>query len=356
MRALLTGGAGFIGSHLAKTLLSHGYAVDCVDNLSTGSLQNVAEHLKNPKFRFFLGGADDQTLIEPLLKSADVIYHLAASVGVRNIMQNTVHSIENNLFTTALNLRLANKYKKRIFIFSTSEVYGKANRFPFEEEDDAILGPVSKIRWSYAASKLVDDYLARAYYVEEKTPLTIVRLFNTIGTGQVGHYGMVVPRFFQQARLNESITVYGDGSQTRCFTDVRDVVATLYALIPNERSHGELINIGSTEEITILDLARRIKTVTNSSSELQLVSFESVYGPHFEDMGRRVPSIKKLKSITNLDMQFNLTQTLSWIDTYDRAIKDASPSVKLSTEHEIDLAQSSDNMMLPAERAVTIEM
>lgn len=324
MRALLTGGAGFIGSHLVKTLLAQGYTVDCVDNLSTGSLQNIAGHAEKSTFRFFLGSADDQKLMEPLIKDADVIYHLAASVGVKNIMTHTVQSIENNLFTTALNLKLATKYKKRIFLFSTSEVYGKANRFPFDEDDDAILGPVSKLRWSYAASKLVDDYLARAYYCEAGTPLTIVRLFNTIGTGQVGHYGMVVPRFFQQARANESITVYGDGTQTRCFTDVRDVVNILQSLIFNTRSHGELINIGSTEEITILELARRIKLVTGSKSEVRLVPFEEVYGPNFEDMGRRVPSIKKLKSITNLELRYRLSDTLNWIEAHDRREGDES--------------------------------
>jgi UDP-glucose 4-epimerase len=314
MRALLTGGAGFIGSHLTRALLAHGFSVDCVDNLSTGSWENVSALTKNPNYRFFLCGAEDAAIMTPLVKEADVIYHLAASVGVKNIMQNTISSIENNIFATALVLRLADQLKKRTFIFSTSEVYGKTNLFPFGEEDDIVFGPVSKLRWSYAASKLVDDYLARAYFVERNTPVTIVRLFNTIGTGQVGHYGMVVPRFFNQARKNEPIAVYGNGKQTRCFTDVRDVIEILRILIPIKGSYGELINIGSHEEVSILQLAEKIKEVTGSSSQLTLIPFEEAYGPNFEDMQRRVPSTKKLFSITQYQFRYTLKDTLNWIE------------------------------------------
>ena len=313
MRALLTGGAGFIGSHLAAKLLSLGYAVDCVDNLSTGSRANVAHLIENPKFRLFVGNAEEEALIEPLLMDADVIYHLAASVGVKNIMQKTIASIENNIFSTALILRLAEKYKKRIFIFSTSEVYGKSPKFPFAEEDDVVLGPASKLRWSYAASKLVDDFLAISYFSEKKTDVTVVRLFNTIGVGQVGHYGMVVPRFFTQARNNEPITIYGDGSQTRCFTDVRDVTNVLCQLIPVRSSLGEVINIGSNEEISILQLATKIKAQTNSTSSFTYVGFEEAYGPSFEDMARRVPCQDKLKRILGYNFQYRIDDTLDWL-------------------------------------------
>ncbi len=313
MKALLTGGAGFIGSHLTGNLLTHDFKVDCVDDLSTGCLENLEGWKNHPGFRFFEGRAEDESLMEPLVEQADVIYHLAASVGVKNIMSNTVHSIENNLSGTLVNLKLAHKYGKRIFIFSTSEVYGKTSRFPFEEEDDVVLGPVSKIRWSYAAAKLVDDYLARAYFYEKQTKVTMVRLFNTIGTGQVGHYGMVVPRFFEQARSNQAITIYGDGSQTRCFTDVRDVVEVLRRLINEPKSHGELINVGSTEELSILQLAEKIRLITQSQSDMKFIPFETVYGPHFEDMKRRVPNVSKLKAITQFQFKYGLNETLSWI-------------------------------------------
>lgn len=332
MRALLTGGAGFIGSHLAKSLLAHGFSVDCVDNLTTGSWENISALAQDPGFRFFLGGAEDEKLMTPLVDQADIVYHLAASVGVKNIMMNTIQSIENNILSTALMLRLSDKFNKRIFIFSTSEVYGKTNCFPFGEEDDIVFGPVSKLRWSYAASKLVDDYLARAYFVQKNTPVTIVRLFNTIGTGQVGHYGMVVPRFFAQARSNQDITVYGTGRQTRCFTDVRDVVEILRLLNDNDGSHGELINIGSTEEVSILDLAQKIKTVTRSNSSIKIVPYEEVYGPHFEDMGRRVPSVTKLKNLTNYSFRYFLSDTLSWIQKHDSRNESALGTLPLSPE------------------------
>ena len=313
MRALLTGGAGFIGSNLAARLLSLGYAVDCVDNLSTGSRANVAHLTDNPKFRLFVGNAEEEALVEPLLMDADVVYHLAASVGVKNIMQKTIASIENNIFSTALVLRLAEKHNKRIFIFSTSEVYGKSLKFPFAEDDDVVLGPASKLRWSYAASKLVDDFLAISYFTERKTEVTVVRLFNTIGVGQVGHYGMVVPRFLTQARNNEPITIYGDGSQTRCFTDVRDVTNVLCQLIPVRSSLGEVINIGSNEEISVLQLATKIKALTNSTSTFTYVGFEEAYGPSFEDMARRVPCQEKLKQILGYSFQYRIDDTLDWL-------------------------------------------
>lgn len=314
MRALLTGGAGFIGSHLAKALISEGFHVDVVDNLSTGSKANISSLQGNARFRFFQGQAEDPALMEPLIQACDVVYHLAASVGVKNIMLNCVESIENNLFSTALVLRLGDKHKKRIFIFSTSEVYGKTQKFPFAEEDDIVLGPVSKLRWSYAASKLVDDYLARSYFCQNNTAVTMVRLFNTIGVGQVGHYGMVVPRFFQQARAHQPLTVYGDGNQTRCFTDVRDVCEALRLLIPVNASHGELVNIGNDGEISIRNLAEKIKAVVGSSSPLEFVNYEKVYGQHFEDMDRRVPSHQKLQSLTGFSFRYNLSDTLRWIE------------------------------------------
>ena len=300
MKAILTGGAGFIGYHLTQRLLSDGYKVICIDNLSTGSLSNVETHLENKNYQFIQAPAQDLSLYtDSLLKDATVLFNLAASVGVQNIFDNPIECIENNIDIAKTVLNVAKKNNLRTFMFSTSEVYGKTQKFPFSEEDDCTFGSYKSLRWGYAASKLIDDYLSRSYFENFNTPVTTIRLFNTIGVKQVGSYGMVVPRFFDKALNNKPIEVYGSGHQSRCFTDVRDVIESIMLLINNKKSYGELVNIGSSTEITILDLAVKIKKLTNSSSEIISKSYEDAYGQGFEDIQRRVPNAEKLFSLTN---------------------------------------------------------
>ena len=313
MRFILTGGAGFIGSHLTNALLTQGHEVTVLDNLSTGRIENLETFMHNARFRFIRSDVTDASLLESQVALSDVVFHLAACVGVQNVVDDPIYCIENNLNGTSLVLRFAAEYDKRVMTFSTSEVYGKANKFPFGEDDDVVLGPAHRLRWSYAASKLVDDYLARAYFEKHRTRVTTVRLFNTIGQGQLGHYGMVVPRFFKQAMAGAPITVYGDGAQTRCFTDVRDVVRALILLVENPHCHGELINIGCPKEISIYNLAERIRDLVGSSSPIMLVSYAEAYGQNFEDMNRRVPNTLKLRQLTGFEFQYDLQQTLDWI-------------------------------------------
>jgi len=313
MKYLITGGAGFIGHHLTKTLLENNHQIVSVDNLSTGSLKNVIPFKFNKNFSFIEGSAQDPRLMSELVKNTDVIYNLAASVGVQNIIQNPIESIENNIFIASNILSLAAHHKKRIFMFSTSEVYGKSKKTNFEENDDVILGPYTKLRWSYATSKLVDDFLARAYFEQHHLPVTMVRLFNSIGTKQVGQYGMVVPRFFSQAMANQKITVFGTGQQSRCFTDVRDIINGLISLENCQNSFGELVNIGSSREITIMNLANLIKDLSHSKSEIENISYEEGYGKNFEDMERRRPCCKKLEQLTGYRVQYSLEDTLQWI-------------------------------------------
>jgi UDP-glucose 4-epimerase len=313
MKILVTGGAGFVGSHLIHALLNSGHKVECIDNLSTGSYDNVTLFHNNPNYRFHFSSVEHLGILEQLTQDCDVLFHLAASVGVKNIVENPIHCIENNVFCTSMLLKYADKFGKRIITFSTSEVYGKATKFPFSEEDDIVLGPVHKLRWAYAASKLIDDYLSRAYFEQKNTAVTIVRLFNTIGQRQVGHYGMVVPRFFEAAMTNQDIQVHGSGEQTRCFTDVRDVVGALLSVIDCRETHGELINIGTPNEISINALAMLIKEMTHSKSNIRHISYESAYGKNFEDMNRRVPSNDKLTQLTGYKFKYELLDTLRWI-------------------------------------------
>lgn len=313
MKFLVTGGAGFVGSHLIQALLELGHSIECVDNLSTGTYQNVALFRGHPNYRFHRAAIEHFPEMESLVSTCDAIFHLAASVGVKNIVANPIECIENNVFGTSLMLKLADRFQKRILTFSTSEVYGKSQKFPFAEEDDIVLGPVHKLRWAYAGSKLIDDYLAQAYFVQRQTPVTIVRLFNTIGQRQVGHYGMVVPRFFESAMSARPLTVHGTGEQRRCFTDVRDVVGALLAILPNKATYGELINIGTPNEISINQLASLIKDLARSSSEIQHISYEAAYGKDFEDMERRVPSNAKLTRLTDFKFKYTLKDTLAWI-------------------------------------------
>jgi len=294
LRFLITGGAGFIGSHLADELLRRDHRVHVLDDLSTGSIDNI-RHLKDrPGFSYTIESAMGAPLVAELVDEADVIYHLAAAVGVELIVESPVRTIETNVHCTEVLLTQANKKKKPVFIASTSEVYGKGEKLPFREDGDLLLGPTNMGRWAYACSKALDEYLGLAYFKEKGLPVVVGRLFNTVGPRQTGRYGMVVPSFVRQALAGRPITVYGDGTQQRCFCHVADVVQALCDLMSREDLYGEVFNIGSTEEISMLDLAHRVREAAESDSEINLVSYEDAYEPGFEDMPRRVPDISKV--------------------------------------------------------------
>ena len=310
---LITGGAGFIGSHLAEALLNHGQHVFVLDDLSSGSVKNI-EHLRsNPKFKLVLESVSALSVLAELVDLADVIFHLAATVGVFNIIESPVKTIVNNIGGTEAVLKTAAKKRKKVFIASTSEVYGKSNAVSFREDGDLVFGPTSKSRWSYASSKVVDEFLALAYWREFKVPTVVARLFNTIGPRQTGHYGMVVPRFMSQALRGENLTVYGTGQQTRCFTYVSDVVEWLMLLASNEKGVGEVFNLGNTEEISIEGLARKIIDITNAKVGIDYVPYEKAYEEGFEDMERRVPDIAKLKTLTGHSPRVKLDEALCLI-------------------------------------------
>src|SRR5215468_9804066 len=293
MNALITGGAGFIGSHLAERLVERGEHVTIIDDLSTGSVHNI-RHLKgNPKFDYFLDTVTNQHLMAELIDSADIIYHLAAAVGVRLIVESPTHTMETNIRGTEVVLELAAKKKKRVLMTSTSEVYGKRNHVPFRENDDLVLGPPDKGRWSYACSKAIDEFLAVAYWKEKRVPTVIARLFNVVGPRQTGRYGMVIPSLIKQALSGSDMTVYGDGTQSRCFTYISDAVSAVIARAENPATNGEVYNIGSTEEISILEIAERIKWLTGSGSRIVFVPYDQA----FEDMMRRVPDLTKINQL-----------------------------------------------------------
>jgi UDP-glucose 4-epimerase len=297
VRALITGGAGFIGSHLADELLGRGQHVYILDNLSTGSVENI-EHLKtSPGFHYHIDSVENEPLLAELIDRCDVVYHLAAAVGVKLIVESPVNTIETNVHCTELVLKHANKKKKKVILASTSEVYGKANGVPFREDQDLVLGPTTKGRWSYACSKAIDEFLALAYWRERKLPVVIVRLFNTVGPRQTGRYGMVVPSFVKQALLSHPITVYGDGKQTRCFTYVGDVVRAVAVLADHPDAVGQIFNIGGGREISINELAQLVKKITGSSSPIVHIPYDEAYEEGFEDMPRRVPDISRLKAL-----------------------------------------------------------
>jgi UDP-glucose 4-epimerase len=310
VKVLITGGAGFIGSHLAEALLAAGHRVTVIDNLSTGRFENIEPFVNLPKFDFAIETITDQIVMDRLVSECDLIFHLAAAVGVKLIVQDPVHTIETNVMATETVLKTAQRYRKKVLVASTSEVYGKGVRFPFKEDDDIVLGPTSRQRWAYAASKMVDEFLSLAYYQQYQLPVVNFRLFNTIGPRQTGRYGMVVPSFFRQALAGEPITVYGDGQQSRCFCDVSDVVRALILLAENPQAEGELFNIGSTEEVTILELAEKIIALTGSSSPIEFVPYDKAYSPGFEDMRRRVPDINKINTIVGWKPVFSLNDTL----------------------------------------------
>ncbi len=297
MRALLTGGAGFVGSHLSEALLDRGYEVQVLDDLSTGSIDNI-QHLKGRRgFDYVIDTVMNEQLTAELIDRADVVFHLAAAVGVKLIVDAPVRTIETNVHGTEVVLKHASKKRKLVVIFSTSEVYGKSAAIPFSEDADLVMGPTSKHRWAYACSKAIDEFLALAYWKERRLPVIIARLFNTVGPRQTGRYGMVIPNFVRQALTGAPITVHGDGRQQRAFGYVGDVVTALIKLIEEPRAVGQVFNIGNTEEISILDLAHRVKALANSSSEIVLVPYDQAYEAGFEDMPRRVPDLTKINRL-----------------------------------------------------------
>jgi UDP-glucose 4-epimerase len=315
-KALITGGAGFIGSHLAEALLEGGDEVQIIDDLSTGSMRNIA-HLKGYRhFSYVLDTVMNRPLMLELVDGADVVFHLAAAVGVRLIVERPVWTIETNIKATELVLELCARKQKPVLLSSTSEVYGKLDRPQFSEEGDLVLGPTSRARWCYAASKIIDEFVARAYFKEKGLPTVTVRLFNTIGPRQTGQYGMVVPRFVRQALLGEPITVYGDGTQRRSFTWVGDVVNAMIALIQHPHAYGEVFNIGHTKEVTIYELATLVKEMTRSRSEVQFVLYEHVYEQGFEDMSRRLPDLSKIHRFIGYWPTLDLPEMLERVIAY----------------------------------------
>jgi UDP-glucose 4-epimerase len=316
MRCLITGGAGFIGSHLSDALLARGDAVHVLDDLSTGRLQNI-EHLeRNPGFATTVASVNELATMTPLVAEADVVVHLAAAVGVRLVVERPVHAIETNVHCTEVVLALADEHRKPVLIASTSEVYGKSSALPFKEDGDLQMGATNKARWAYACSKAIDEFLAMAYWRERELPITIVRLFNTVGPRQTGRYGMVVPRLVGQALADEPLSVYGDGTQTRCFCHVSDVVRALLALIDEPRARGEVFNVGATEQTSIQALAQRIVSATGSSSEICFTPYDTAYGKGFEDMYRRVPDIAKVRALTGWTPARSLEEAIEDVAEY----------------------------------------
>jgi UDP-glucose 4-epimerase len=297
MNVLITGGAGFIGSHLAERCLREGWSVSVLDDLSTGSFENIAHLKRRPKFEYTIDTVFNEPLVGELVDCSDIVFHLAAAVGVRLIVDNPVSTIETNVHGTEIVLRAVAKKQKRIVIASTSEVYGKSHRVPFREDADLVMGATTRGRWSYACSKALDEFLALAYFNEKSVPATVVRLFNTVGPRQTGRYGMVIPTFIRQALLAEPITVYGDGTQRRCFGYVGDVVEALVRIAKSASVVGEVINIGNDEEISIQGLAETIKSRTKSDSEIVQLPYDQAYGPGFEDVFRRVPCLEKIERL-----------------------------------------------------------
>jgi UDP-glucose 4-epimerase len=294
VRFLVTGGAGFIGSHLCDLLIENGHSVHVLDDLSTGQIENIQHLAPHPSFDCTIASVAERGVVAGLIGGVDAVIHLAAAVGVRLVVESPVRAIETNVRCTEVVLAQADIQKKPVMIASTSEVYGKSESLPFREDGDLQMGATSKARWAYACSKAIDEFLAMAYWRERKLPITVVRLFNTVGPRQTGHYGMVVPRLVGQALAGEPLTVYGDGRQTRCFCHVADVVRAMHALLDEQSAWGNVFNVGSTEEISIIDLARRIVALTGSDSRVSLTPYDEAYGPGFEDMYRRVPDITKV--------------------------------------------------------------
>jgi len=318
MQVLITGGAGFIGSHLAEAYLARGDEVWIMDDLSTGGIRNV-EHLRNhPKFHYLVETVMNIPVLAESIDRVDAVIHLAAAVGVRLIVESPVNTIETNIKGTENVLLQANKKKKKVFIASTSEVYGKSARLPFREEDDLVLGPTTKGRWSYACSKALDEFLAIAYWKERKLPVVIARLFNTVGPRQTGRYGMVIPTFVRQALSGSPITVFGDGTQSRSFTYVSDVVQAILGLVDSDEAVGQVFNIGNGKEITILDLANLVKEVSGSASQIVTIPYDQAYEEGFEDMPRRVPDISKIRKAIGYEPTLGIRAILEKVVEYER--------------------------------------
>lgn len=313
MKALITGGAGFIGSHLAEELIGKGNQVIVLDNLSTGRYENSAHLDGNPNFQLVVGSILDEFLVDKFVERCDVIFHLAAAVGVELIVKNPWESLTTNIRGSEIVLQIAYRYRKKVLITSTSEIYGKNTNGPLKEEDDRILGSPLKSRWAYSTSKAVDEMLSYIYWKEKNLPTIIVRLFNTVGPRQTGAYGMVIPRFVCQALKGEPITVYGTGKQTRCFLHVKDAVNALISLMEHPKAVGDVFNIGSQEEVTIENLAKKVIRLTESNSEIVYISYDQAYEEGFEDMPRRVPDISKVKRLIGFDPTVNLEGILKHV-------------------------------------------
>lgn len=324
--ALITGGAGFIGSHLAERLIKEGYHVVALDNLTTGSHDNLVRLVDHPRFRLIVGDISNKAQMAPLIEQADIIFHLAAAVGVRLIVDKPLESMMTNIRGTECVLELAKKWNKRVLLASTSEVYGKNSKVPFSEDDDLVYGNTTKTRWSYACSKAIDEFLAIAHYRESGLPITVVRYFNTVGPRQSDQYGMVLPTFVNQALLGEPITVHGSGTQRRTFTHILDTVDATYRLAMDERSAGEVFNIGGSIEISIMDLAKTIQEELDTSSVIQRIPYEEAFSNNgFEDMQRRVPDCSKLNALIGYRPRYSLDDIISSvIDYYQPSLQEAA--------------------------------
>lgn len=318
MRFLITGGAGFVGSHLAEELLGRGHSVHVLDDLSTGSIGNVAHLRSSERFEYTIDSADNHPIVAELVDSVDAVYHLAAAVGVELIVESPVRTIETNVHCTEVVLAHAAKKRKPVFVASTSEVYGKSTQLPFREDSDLLMGPTTLGRWAYACSKALDEFLAIAYWRERRLPTVVGRLFNTVGPRQTGRYGMVIPRFVRQALAEQPITVHGDGQQRRCFMHVSDAVRALADLMDREDLYGEVFNLGSNEEVSVAELAERVRTRARSGSPIQIVPYEDAYGAGFEDMPRRVPDVSKIESVIGWKAERSLDQILDDVIDHQR--------------------------------------
>jgi len=320
MNVLITGGAGFIGSHLAEELIRRGNKVCVVDDLSTGNLDNIQHLQGNGRLSLVFGSVLDRYLMERLVEESDVIYHLAAAVGVKYIMEHPLKAIQTNVHGTEMILELASKRKQKVMLASTSEVYGKDGGVPYRESGNRLMGATTTSRWSYACTKALDEFMALAYFKEREVPVVIARFFNTCGPKQAGQYGMVIPRFVRNALLGKPIVVYGDGTQTRCFTYIGDVVRAVITLMETEEAIGEVFNVGNTQEIQISELAQKVIELTGSTSQIEYMSYKDAYGEGFEDMKRRVPDISKIRNLIGWQPEVNLDELLQKVIAYERAV------------------------------------
>lgn len=316
MHILITGGAGFIGSHLCDALIASGHAVTVLDDFSTGRHDNIAHLEGHPLFNLVCADIADEQIVRECVSQADRVYHLASAVGVRLIVEQPVRTIETIVHGTSVVMKACSRYRKPVLITSTSEVYGKSDKVPFSEEDDLVIGPSPRRRWGYACSKALDEFLAMAYWHHSRMPVVIVRLFNTVGPRQSGQYGMVLPRFVQQALKDEPLTVYGDGTQTRCFCHVKDAVSAITRLMESPEARGQVFNVGNREEVSIRELAERVIKITTSRSQIRFIPFEEAYGADFEDMQRRVPDLTKIEKAVGYRPRYSLEDIIRDIVEY----------------------------------------